>query len=296
MSQSSSPVRAGRRRRHGIVAVVIAALTAVLALAAPSSASATGFQSLGAISYSNGGFTIQIPSGCLLGHSIRGDGRTITKEWASVTCAPPASSWLVLHKSFAFPTEVLETARREGVTGLPLVPTMAAVLLKMKDLRPGPVPTLRYITNAAAALPSSHIEGLTALFPGVKLYSMYGLTECARATFLAPEEIGRRPGSVGKALPGTEFLIIDDSGHQVVPGETGVLVDFKPQEGGLDPANPGQFERDLAAAINKVALDPELRERFGRNGRARVEEHFSWEAIARQTLDLYEALVAASGD
>lgn len=135
-----------------------------------------------------------------------------------------AGATLVLHKSFAFPTEVLETARREGVTGLPLVPTMAAVLLKMKDLRPGPVPTLRYITNAAAALPSSHIEGLTALFPGVKLYSMYGLTECARATFLAPEEIGRRPGSVGKALPGTEFLIIDDSGHQVAPGETGELV------------------------------------------------------------------------
>jgi hypothetical protein len=83
--------------------MVLAACAAVLALAAPSNASATGFQSLGAISYSNGGITVQIPSGCLLGHSIRGDGRTITAQWASVTCAPPASSWLLFHKAFCNP-------------------------------------------------------------------------------------------------------------------------------------------------------------------------------------------------
>ena len=82
----------------------------------------------------------------------------------------------------------------------------------------------------------------------------------------------------------------------VVPNETGLLVDFTPKEGTFDPANPEQFSRDLAAAINKVALDPELRERFGRNGRKRVEEQFSWEAIARQTLDLYESLVVANKD
>lgn len=135
-----------------------------------------------------------------------------------------AGATLVLLKSFAFPAEVLETARREGMTGLPLVPTMAAVLLSMKDLQPAPVPTLRYITNAAAALPSSHVDRLRALFPGVKLFSMYGLTECARATYLPPDEIDRRPGSVGKALPGTEASIVDERGHAATPGETGELV------------------------------------------------------------------------
>jgi len=138
--------------------------------------------------------------------------------------ATHAGATLVLHKSFAFPAEVLESARREGVTGLPLVPTMAAVLLAMKDLRPGSVPTLRYITNAAAPLPLSHVDGLKALFPGVKVFSMYGLTECARATFLPPEEIDRRPGSVGKAMPGTEVSIVDENGGPVAPGETGELV------------------------------------------------------------------------
>lgn len=77
----------------------------------------------------------------------------------------------------------------------------------------------------------------------------------------------------------------------VVPGETGVLVDPRLKEGTFEPADPAQFSRGLAQAINEVALNPELRERYGRNGRARVEQHFSWEAIARQTLDLYRQLV-----
>lgn len=138
--------------------------------------------------------------------------------------AAHAGATLVLQKSFAFPTEVLETARREGVTGLPLVPTMAAVLLAMKDPRSGVLPSLRYLTNAAAALPPAHVEGLRALFPAARLYSMYGLTECARATYLPPGEIGRRPGSVGLALPGTEVSLLGEDGRPVAAGETGELV------------------------------------------------------------------------
>jgi glycosyltransferase involved in cell wall biosynthesis len=77
----------------------------------------------------------------------------------------------------------------------------------------------------------------------------------------------------------------------VVPGETGLLVDPHLREGTFDPEDPEQFARDLAEAINRVALDDKLRTTFGRNGRRRVEEHFSWAAIAQQTLDLYKSLV-----
>jgi starch synthase len=80
----------------------------------------------------------------------------------------------------------------------------------------------------------------------------------------------------------------------VVPGETGLLVDLQLKPGTFDPVDPEQFSRDLAAAINTVALDPQLRETMGRNGRQRVEEHFSWTAIAHQTLDLYRSLVEAA--
>jgi glycosyltransferase involved in cell wall biosynthesis len=77
----------------------------------------------------------------------------------------------------------------------------------------------------------------------------------------------------------------------VVSGETGLLVDLQLKEGSFDPVDPDRFSRDLAAAINQVALDPAIREQYGRNGRRRVEDHFSWTAIAHRTLELYRALI-----
>src|SRR5207253_11502646 len=131
---------------------------------------------------------------------------------------------LVLEKSFAFPQATFERMRAEGVTGLPLVPTMAAIILQMRDLAPGAFPHLRYITNTAAALPPAHIARLQALFPSTRLYSMYGLTECKRCTYLPPAELTRRPGSVGIAIPGTEAYVVDEHGGRVAPGGVGELV------------------------------------------------------------------------
>jgi len=77
----------------------------------------------------------------------------------------------------------------------------------------------------------------------------------------------------------------------VVDGETGILVhvEVDPERG--EPIDPQGFARDLAAAIQRIVDDPSLRERLGRNGRARVEQHFSWRAVAQRTLDLYRRLV-----
>lgn len=131
---------------------------------------------------------------------------------------------LVLEKGFAYPHAVLRTARAEGVTGLPLVPATAALILSLKDMEPDMLPRLRYITNAAAPLPPAHADGLAKLFPRARLYSMYGLSECARATFLPPFEIARRPGSVGRALPQTQAFVVDESGSPAPPGAVGELV------------------------------------------------------------------------
>ena len=76
----------------------------------------------------------------------------------------------------------------------------------------------------------------------------------------------------------------------VVPGETGLLVDLELKPGTFDPVDPAKFSRELAEGINTVALDPALRKKFENNGRHRVEEHFSWTAIAQRTLDLYRSL------
>ena len=130
---------------------------------------------------------------------------------------------LVLHDSFAFPKIVLEMLIREGVTGFPIVPTVSAMLLQI-DISKYSFPKLRYITNTAAALPVEHIRKLRSLFPQVKLYSMYGLTECKRVSYLPPEQIDIRPTSVGRGMPNEEVFIVDESGNRVGPGVVGELV------------------------------------------------------------------------
>ncbi len=79
----------------------------------------------------------------------------------------------------------------------------------------------------------------------------------------------------------------------VVPGETGLLVDPGLLPGSFDPGDPAGFARALADAINQLARDPGRRERFGRAGRRRVLEHFTWDAIAGRTLELYGAVLDA---
>jgi amino acid adenylation domain-containing protein len=143
--------------------------------------------------------------------------------YQALMCAQVGAT-LVLEKSFTYPALVLERLRAEKVTGFPLVPTLAAMLLQMKQLAPGMFPSLRYLTNTAAALPPAHIVRLQELFPQAKLYSMYGVTECKRCTYLPPEQLAVRPASVGIAIPGTEAYVVDQSGDRVAPGVVGELV------------------------------------------------------------------------
>lgn len=130
---------------------------------------------------------------------------------------------LVLERSFTYPASVLRRIEQERVTGLPGVPTVFAMLLQM-DLSKFDLSSLRYLTNTAAALPEEHILRLRKAFPWTRLYSMYGLTECKRTLYLPPEELDRRPGSVGIAIPGTEVWIEDDAGNRLGPGQRGELV------------------------------------------------------------------------
>jgi len=143
--------------------------------------------------------------------------------YQALMCAKVGAT-LILEKSFTYPAVVLEKLKNERVTGFPLVPTLAAMLLQMKHLTPGMFPDLRYLTNTAAALPRAHIERLRQLFPQAKLYSMYGLTECKRCTYLPPDQLATRPESVGIAIPGTEAYVVDEQGERVAPGITGELV------------------------------------------------------------------------
>ena len=135
-----------------------------------------------------------------------------------------AGATLVLERGFVFPVRALEIMRRERVTGFPGVPTMFAMLLSLKDLSAFDLSSLRFVTNTAAALPVSHIAALRATLPHVMLFSMYGLTECKRVSYLPPGELDRRPGSVGIAIPGTRVDVVDDNGNSLPRGQVGELV------------------------------------------------------------------------
>jgi len=130
---------------------------------------------------------------------------------------------VVLEPSLAYPHAVLSRLVEERATGLPLVPTMAALLLAM-DLGKYDLSSLRYITSAGAALPVEHLEGLRRAAAQAKIYVMYGLTECARVTYLPPDQLDRRPTSVGRGMPNQEVAVVDGNGRRVAPGETGELL------------------------------------------------------------------------
>lgn len=131
---------------------------------------------------------------------------------------------VVLEKSFTYSHEILNLMVKEKVTGFPCVPTIIAILLRLNNIRKNNLTSLRYLTNTAAALPVSHIKRLGDLFPKARLFSMYGLTECKRVSFLPPEELDRRPTSVGKGMPNEEVYIVNEMGEKVGPGEVGELV------------------------------------------------------------------------
>ncbi|HXM82981.1 MAG TPA: AMP-binding protein [Burkholderiales bacterium] len=131
---------------------------------------------------------------------------------------------LVLDRSFTFPAQILNLMVEEGVTGFPGVPTIFAILAEFKSLKDYDFSRIRYVTNTAAALPVKHILMLKDIFPASRIYSMYGLTECKRCTYLPPKDLDRKPASVGIAIPNTEMWIVDEDGRRVGAGVVGQLV------------------------------------------------------------------------
>jgi amino acid adenylation domain-containing protein len=134
------------------------------------------------------------------------------------------SARIVLTRSFAFPGQVLQLAQQESVSVFPGVPTMFALLAELRSSSSCQLSRLRVVTNTAAALPVKHITLLQELFPSARIYSMYGLTECKRCTYLPPEDLARKPSSVGIAIPNTELWLVDEHDRRIGPGEIGQLV------------------------------------------------------------------------
>ncbi len=127
--------------------------------------------------------------------------------------------------TFRFGDEIVRALRDHRITGLAGVPTIWAILTKASPLlHKTELPHLRYVTNSGGAVPSQTVANLRRMLPATNVVLMYGLTEAFRSTYLPPEELDRRPTSIGKAIPECEIFIVTEDGRRAKPGEPGILV------------------------------------------------------------------------
>ncbi len=125
--------------------------------------------------------------------------------------------------NYLMPRDVLRAIEREKVTGLTAVPPLYIQLAQLEW--PAAVnDSLRYFANTGGRMPRETLNLLRRCAPKAKPFLMYGLTEAFRSTYLPPEEVDRRPDSIGKAIPNAEILVLREDGSECAPDEPGELV------------------------------------------------------------------------
>ena len=137
-------------------------------------------------------------------------------------CAAHLGATLVIERSPLAPRIVASLAELE-VSVLAAVPPLWMQLQKT-DAFKEPIPSLRLMTNSGGRVPVAVVRALREAQPQARLFLMYGLTEAFRSTYLPPEELERRPGSIGIPIPGADVLVVDEHGNECPPGVEGELV------------------------------------------------------------------------
>ncbi|MES2263507.1 MAG: acyl-CoA ligase (AMP-forming), exosortase A system-associated [Pseudomonadota bacterium] len=149
---------------------------------------------------------------CLLPFSLGYGLSQLTTAFASGACAVLMNHLLL--------RDVVDMVEREHVTGLAAVPSLWQPLSQLC----WPDACLRYITSSGGALPCQTLQALRSALPATRIHLMYGLTEALRSTCLRPDQLDSKPGSIGRALPNAEVLVLRADGSECAPGEAGELV------------------------------------------------------------------------
>lgn len=142
--------------------------------------------------------------------------------FSQMTTAFSCGACVVL-MDYLLPREVLSIMARESITGLAAVPTLWTQLAQLEWPQEAAA-SLRYITNSGGTMPAPTLEALRKCLPNTQIYLMYGLTEAFRSTYLPPDMIDSKPGSIGKAIPNSEILVVREDGTPCTLGEPGELV------------------------------------------------------------------------
>jgi long-chain acyl-CoA synthetase len=132
---------------------------------------------------------------------------------------------IVIENRSAFPNVVLNAMQEHQVTGFSGVPSTFALMLHRSSLGTTALPKLRYVTAAGGAWAPAKIEEWRRRAPKTEIFVMYGATEAgARLTYLPPDAVVRKAGSIGRAIPNVEIVVENESGARAKPGEIGELV------------------------------------------------------------------------
>jgi acyl-CoA ligase (AMP-forming) (exosortase A-associated) len=129
--------------------------------------------------------------------------------------------------NYLLPRDVVRLCAQHRVTGLTAVPPLWVQLTSV-DWPPEATASLRYFANTGGRMPKATLDRLRAIFPLARPYLMYGLTEAFRSTYLDPDEVDRRPDSIGKAIPNAEILVVRPDGSVCDVDEAGELVHLGP--------------------------------------------------------------------
>jgi acyl-CoA ligase (AMP-forming) (exosortase A-associated) len=142
--------------------------------------------------------------------------------FSQLTTAFHAGASVVL-LNYLLPKDVVQAVVAHRVTGMTAVPPLWIQLTQVKW--PDSVNEhFRYFANTGGRMPLQTLRSLRETLPNAKPYLMYGLTEAFRATYLPPEEVDRRPDSIGKAIPNSEIMVLRPDGTPCDTDEPGELV------------------------------------------------------------------------
>ncbi len=132
---------------------------------------------------------------------------------------------VVLNNQFVYPETVIAMMQEHACTGLAGVPSTYQTLLRNSTFPNRSFPALRKVQQAGGKLPVVLIEELMAALPSAEIFIMYGQTAAtARLSYLPPALLREKLGSIGKAIPGVELRVVNESGRDVKPGEVGEIV------------------------------------------------------------------------
>ncbi len=130
---------------------------------------------------------------------------------------------VIINNRFAFPNSIVEDMIKKEATGFAGVPSTFAILMNRSIFPKADIPSLRYVTQAGGAMAPALTKRVKESLNGkALLYVMYGATEAsARLTYVPPEKLEEKLGSIGIGIPDVEITIRDEKGNVLPPGEVG---------------------------------------------------------------------------